>query len=135
MEGQNLSAIAPSFLPFGGALGSARQAWVLIAAVILLPTGDLGHPDDNDSLCVGACRAHDLRLAATVCNAVHSLYGHQATEEVLPAVFLRSLGLLAYLSAAGVLTSLSLTCLVGVIAGEHGAALECTLCDCFTLLS
>ena len=42
MEGQNLSAIAPSFLPFGGALGSARQAWVLIAAVIMLPTGDLG---------------------------------------------------------------------------------------------
>ena len=40
MEGQNLSAIAPSFLPFGGALGSARQAWVLIAAVIMLPTGD-----------------------------------------------------------------------------------------------
>ena len=42
MEGQNLSAIAPSFLPFGGALGSARQAWVLTAAVIMLPTGDLG---------------------------------------------------------------------------------------------
>ena len=41
MEGQNLSAIAPSFLPFGGALGSARQAWVLIAAVIMLPTGAL----------------------------------------------------------------------------------------------
>ena len=54
---------------------------------------------------------------------------------VLPAVFLRSLGLLAYLSAAGVLTSLSLTCLVGVIAGEHGASPECTLCDCITLPS
>ncbi len=56
-------------------------------------------------------------------------------SRLLPAVFLRSLGLLAYLSAAGVLTSLSLTCLVGVIAGEHGAAPECTLCDCITLLS
>ena len=54
---------------------------------------------------------------------------------MLPAVFLRSLGLLAYLSAAGVLTSLSLTCLVGVIAEEHGATPECTLSDCIMLLS
>ena len=73
MEGQNLSAIAPSFVPLGGALGSARQAWVLIAAMVMLPT-----------------------------------------------VYLRNLGLLAYLSAAGVLTSVSLTCLVGTIANEHG---------------
>ena len=73
MEGQNLSALAPKFVPFGGQLGSARQAWVLIAAVVMLPT-----------------------------------------------VYLRNLALLAYLSAAGVLTSLSLTCLVGTIAGEHG---------------
>ena len=73
MEGQNLSAVAPSFVPFGGALGSAQQAWVLIAALVMLPT-----------------------------------------------VYLRNLGLLAYLSAAGVLTSLSLTCLVGTIAAEHG---------------
>ncbi|CAL5218396.1 g69 [Coccomyxa viridis] len=73
MEGQNLSAIAPAFVPFGGALGSARQAWVIIAALIMLPT-----------------------------------------------VYFRNMGLLAYLSAAGVLTSLSLTCLVGTIAAEHG---------------
>lgn len=77
MEGQNLSAIAPSFVPLGGALGSARQAWVLIAALVMLPT-----------------------------------------------VYLRNLGLLAYLSAAGVLTSLSLTCLVGTIAAEHGELLQ-----------
>ena len=73
MEGQNLSAIAPTFVPLGGALGSARHAWVIIAAVIMLPT-----------------------------------------------VYFRNMGLLAYLSAAGVLTSLSLTCLVGTIAAEHG---------------
>ena len=73
MEGQNLSALAPKFVPFNGQLGSARQAWVLIAAVVMLPT-----------------------------------------------VYLRNLALLAYLSAAGVLTSLSLTCLVGTIAGKHG---------------
>lgn len=73
MEGQNLSAIAPDFVPFEGALGAPRQAWVLIAAVIMLPT-----------------------------------------------VYLRNLGLLAYLSAAGVLTSVSLTCLVGSLAGKHG---------------
>ncbi len=73
MEGQNLSAIAPTFVPLGGALGSARQAWVIIAAVVMLPT-----------------------------------------------VYLRNMSLLAYLSAAGVLTSLSLTGLVGTIAAEHG---------------
>ncbi|BDA44309.1 Amino acid transporter AVT1B [Coccomyxa sp. Obi] len=38
MEGDNLSAVAPGFQPFGGALGSAQQSWVLIAAAILLPT-------------------------------------------------------------------------------------------------
>ena len=73
MEGQNLSAVAPSFAPFGGALCSARQAWMLIAAMVMLPT-----------------------------------------------VYLRDLSLLAYLSAAGVLTSAMLTCLVGTLAGEHG---------------
>ena len=73
MEGQNLSAVAPSFLPFGGALGSARQAWMLIAAMVMLPT-----------------------------------------------VYFRDLSLLAYLSAAGVLTSATLTCLVGTLAGQHG---------------
>lgn len=73
MEGQNLSAVAPSFVPFGGALGSARQAWMLIAAMVMLPT-----------------------------------------------VYFRDLSLLAYLSAAGVLTSATLTCLVGTLAGEHG---------------
>ena len=79
MEGQNLSAVAPAFVPFGGALGSARQAWVIIAALIMLPT-----------------------------------------------VYFRNMGLLAYLSAAGVLTSLSLTCLVGTIAAEHGEVCHLT---------
>ena len=82
MEGQNLSAIAPSFVPFGGALGSARQAWVFIAAMVMLPT-----------------------------------------------VYLRNLGLLAYLSAAGVLTSVSLTCLVGTIASEHGEFCDNSSCE------
>ena len=54
---------------------------------------------------------------------------------MLPAVFLRSLGLLAYLSAAGVLTSLSLTCQVGILAEQHGATPKCTLCDCIIVLS
>ena len=66
MEGDNLSALAPGFQPFGGVLGSAAQSWVLIAAAILLPT-----------------------------------------------VYLRNLGLLAYLSAAGVFTAVALTLLVG----------------------
>ena len=72
MEGQNLSAIAPSFLPFGGALGSARQAWVLIAAVIMLPTGDLGCFHDNQAQYLGACRARDLHLPVT-CLAVECM--------------------------------------------------------------
>lgn len=43
MEGDNLSALAPGFQPFGGVLGSAKQSWVLIAAAILLPTVYLRH--------------------------------------------------------------------------------------------
>lgn len=66
MEGDNLEALAPNFQPFGGTLGSAKQSWVLVAALILLPT-----------------------------------------------MYLRNLSLLAYLSAAGVFTSLTLTGLVG----------------------
>ena len=66
MEGDNLSALAPNFKPFGGIFGSAKQSWVLVAATIMLPT-----------------------------------------------VYLRNFSLLAYLSAAGVFTAVSLTCLVG----------------------
>ena len=62
-------------------------------------------------------------------------FGNKSQSKVLPAVFLRSLGLLAYLSAAGVLTSLTLTCLIGVIAEEHGATSKLTLCVCIILLS
>ncbi len=38
MEGDNLSALAPGACPFGGQLGSGSAPWVVIAAVIMLPT-------------------------------------------------------------------------------------------------
>lgn len=38
MEGDNLSALAPGFSPFAGRLGSPHRAWVVVAALIMLPT-------------------------------------------------------------------------------------------------
>ncbi len=38
LEGDNLSALFPSFHPFGGHVFAPSQAWVVVAALIMLPT-------------------------------------------------------------------------------------------------
>ena len=38
LEGDNLSALAPHFQPFGGRLGGPSQAWLVVAALAMLPT-------------------------------------------------------------------------------------------------
>ncbi len=83
MEGDNLSALAPNFKPFGGIFGSAKQSWVLVAAALMLPT-----------------------------------------------VYLRNFSLLAYLSAAGVFTAVSLTGLVGWEGFSLGVLLATPLVVC-----
>ena len=80
MEGQNLSAIAPSFLPFGGALGSARQAWVLTAAVIMLPTGDLGILLTTNLFGLVLVEHMIFTWRGVACNVVHGVYGNGATD-------------------------------------------------------